>query len=253
MGKRVILPLTGRTIPVIADSYVETEFGTGALKITPAHDPNDFEIGLRHNLETINVIGDDGIMNKNAGSVFEGMDRYEARKAVEEALEAQGYLVKKEKYAHNVGECYRCKNDVEPMVSKQWFVKMETLALPAIKAVREGKTRFIPQRFEKIYFNWMENIKDWCISRQLWWGHRIPCWYCDCGEEIVAMEEPKQCPKCGSKNLRQDEDVLDTWFSSALWPFSTLGYPDETEDLKYFYPTSLLVTAYDIIFSGWPE
>ena len=187
-------------------------------------------------------------MNKNAGSVFEGMDRYEARKAVEEALEAQGYLVKKEKYAHNVGECYRCKNDVEPMVSKQWFVKMETLALPAIKAVREGKTRFIPQRFEKIYFNWMENIKDWCISRQLWWGHRIPCWYCDCGEEIVAMEEPKQCPKCGSKNLRQDEDVLDTWFSSALWPFSTLGYPDETEDLKYFYPTSLLVTAYDIIF-----
>lgn len=248
VGKRVILPLTGRTIPVIADSYVETEFGTGALKITPAHDPNDFEIGLRHNLETINVIGDDGIMNKNAGSVFEGMDRYEARKAVEEALEAQGYLVKKEKYAHNVGECYRCKNDVEPMVSKQWFVKMETLALPAIKAVREGKTRFIPQRFEKIYFNWMENIKDWCISRQLWWGHRIPCWYCDCGEEIVAMEEPKQCPKCGSKNLRQDEDVLDTWFSSALWPFSTLGYPDETEDLKYFYPTSLLVTAYDIIF-----
>lgn len=247
IGKQVVLPLTGRTIPVIGDSYVETEFGTGALKITPAHDPNDFEIGLRHNLEIIKVIGDDGIMNELAGK-YAGLDRYQARKAIAEDLKKEGLMERIEGYAHNVGACYRCSNDVEPMVSKQWFVKMEPLAEPAIKAVKEGETKFIPQRFEKIYYNWMENIKDWCISRQLWWGHRIPCWYCDCGEEIVAMDEPTKCPKCNSTRLHQDEDVLDTWFSSALWPFSTLGYPDKTEDLKYFYPTSLLVTAYDIIF-----
>lgn len=247
VGKELILPLTGRKIPVIADSYVEKEFGSGAVKITPAHDPNDFEIGLRHDLAVIKVIGDDGFMNDLAGK-YKGLDRYEARKAIVADLQAQGLMERIEKYAHNVGECYRCKSDVEPMVSKQWFVKMEPLAAPAIKAVKEGETRFIPQRFDKIYFNWMENIKDWCISRQLWWGHRIPCWYCDtCGEEIVALDEPKSCPKCGG-SLRQDEDVLDTWFSSALWPFSTLGYPDKTADLEYFYPTSLLVTAYDIIF-----
>ncbi len=247
VGKQLILPLTGRKIPVIADSYVEKEFGSGAVKITPAHDPNDFEIGLRHDLAVIKVIADDGTMNDLAGK-YKGLDRYEARKAVVADLQAQGLMERIEKYAHNVGECYRCKNDVEPMVSKQWFVKMEPLAAPAIKAVREGETRFVPQRFDKIYFNWMENIKDWCISRQLWWGHRIPCWYCDaCGEEIVSTDEPKSCPKCGG-SLRQDEDVLDTWFSSALWPFSTLGYPDKTADLEYFYPTNLLVTAYDIIF-----
>ncbi len=247
VGKELILPLTGRKIPVIADSYVEKEFGSGAVKITPAHDPNDFEIGLRHNLAVIKVIGDDGYMNELAGK-YKGLDRYEARKAIVADLQAQGLMERIEKYSHNVGECYRCNNDVEPMVSKQWFVKMQPLAAPAIKAVKEGQTKFVPQRFEKIYFNWMENIKDWCISRQLWWGHRIPCWYCDeCSEEIVALEAPTTCPKCGGA-LRQDEDVLDTWFSSALWPFSTLGYPEKTEDLEYFYPTSLLVTAYDIIF-----
>ncbi|MFW5780767.1 MAG: valine--tRNA ligase, partial [Bacillota bacterium] len=247
VGKELILPLTGRKIPVIADDYVEMEFGSGALKITPAHDPNDFEIGLRHNLEVIKVIANNGVMNKKAGK-YEGLDRYEARKQIVKDLEAQGLMKDIEKYAHNVGECYRCNCDVEPMVSKQWFVKMQPLAEPAIKAVKEGETKFVPQRFEKIYYNWMENIKDWCISRQLWWGHRIPCWYCeDCGEEIVSLEEPERC-KCNSKNIHQDEDVLDTWFSSALWPFSTLGYPDKSEDLEYFYPTSLLVTAYDIIF-----
>lgn len=248
IGKELLLPLTDRKIPIIADDYVEIDFGSGALKITPAHDPNDFEVAQRHNLEIIKVIGNDGKMNENAG-IYAGLDRYDARKKIVEALQQQGLMENIEKYAHNVGECYRCNCDVEPMVSEQWFVKMAPLAAPAIKAVREGETKFVPQRFEKIYYNWMENIKDWCISRQLWWGHRIPCWYCEsCGEQIVAREEPKTCPKCNSSALHQDEDVLDTWFSSALWPFSTLGYPDDTEDLRYFYPTNLLVTAYDIIF-----
>lgn len=247
IGKELILPLTGRKIPVIADDYVEMDFGTGALKITPAHDPNDFEIGLRHNLEVIKVIEDNGVMSENTEK-YKGLDRYTARERIVEELKKEGLIEKIQDYKHNVGKCYRCDCDIEPMVSKQWFVKMQPLASPAIKAVREGETRFVPQRFEKIYFNWMENIRDWCISRQLWWGHRIPCWYCqDCGEQIVSRIDPKAC-KCGSQNLKQDEDVLDTWFSSALWPFSTLGYPDKTEDLEYFYPTSLLVTAYDIIF-----
>ncbi len=248
VGKTMNLPLTDRVIPVIADNYVELGFGTGAVKITPAHDPNDFEVGKRHNLEVISVIDDKGKMNENAGK-YQGMDRDEARKAVVEDLKKLDLIEKIEPYTHNVGVCYRCHSDIEPKVGEQWYVKMEDLAAPAIKAVREGKTKFIPQRFEKIYFNWMENIKDWCISRQLWWGHRIPCWYCaDCGEMIVSKEDPTVCPKCGSKHLEQENDVLDTWFSSALWPFSTLGYPEKTEDLKYFYPTSLLVTAYDIIF-----
>ena len=248
VGKTMNLPLTDRVIPVIADDYVELDFGTGAVKITPAHDPNDFEVGKRHDLEVISVIDDKGKMNENAGK-YQGMDRAEARVAIVEDLKALGLIEKIEPYTHNVGVCYRCHNDIEPKVGEQWYVKMEDLAKPAIKAVREGKTKFIPQRFEKIYFNWMENIKDWCISRQLWWGHRIPCWYCeDCGEMIVSKEDPTVCPKCGSKRLEQENDVLDTWFSSALWPFSTLGFPDKTEDLKYFYPTNLLVTAYDIIF-----
>ncbi len=248
VGKTMNLPLTDRVIPVIADDYVELDFGTGAVKITPAHDPNDFEVGKRHNLEVISVIDDKGKMNELAGK-YQGMDRAEARKVIVEDLKALGLIEKIEPYTHNVGVCYRCHNDIEPKVGEQWYVKMEDLARPAIKAVREGKTSFVPQRFEKIYFNWMENIKDWCISRQLWWGHRIPCWYCaDCGEMIVSKTDPTVCPKCGSKHLDQENDVLDTWFSSALWPFSTLGYPDKTEDLKYFYPTSLLVTAYDIIF-----
>ncbi len=248
VGKMLQLPLTDRIIPVVADDYCEIGFGTGAVKITPAHDPNDFELGLRHNLPVIRVIDDEGKMNENAGK-YQGLDRLECRKAVVEDLDKLGLLEKIEPYAHNVGECYRCGETVEAIVSKQWFVKMKTLAEPAIKAVKTKKTEFVPKRFEKIYFNWMENIKDWCISRQLWWGHRIPAYYCeDCGEMVVAKTAPETCPKCGGNHFRQDEDVLDTWFSSALWPFSTLGYPKKTKNLKYFYPTSVLVTAYDIIF-----
>lgn len=248
VGKTVILPLVGREIPIVADSYVEMDFGTGVVKITPAHDPNDFEVGLRHNLPVINVMNDDATINENGGK-YRGMDRYECRKQIVADLEAEGFLIKVEDHKHNVGSCYRCSTTVEPRVSKQWFVKMGPLAGPAIEAVRSGETKFVPDRFSKIYYHWMENIKDWCISRQLWWGHRIPAWYCqDCGEVIVAKEEPHTCPKCGSKNLQQDPDTLDTWFSSALWPFSTLGWPNQTEELKYFYPTSTLVTGYDIIF-----
>lgn len=248
VGKTVILPLVGREIPIVADSYVEMDFGTGVVKITPAHDPNDFEVGLRHNLPVINVMNDDATINENGGK-YRGMGRYKCRKQIVADLEAEGFLVKVEDHKHNVGSCYRCSTTVEPRVSKQWFVKMEPLAGPAIEAVRSGETKFVPDRFSKIYYHWMENIKDWCISRQLWWGHRIPAWYCqDCGEVIVAKEEPHTCPKCGSKNLQQDPDTLDTWFSSALWPFSTLGWPNQTEELKYFYPTSTLVTGYDIIF-----
>ncbi len=247
VGKKVILPIMNREIPVVADDYVEMDFGTGAVKMTPAHDPNDFEVAQRHNLEIITVTNDDGTMNENAGR-FNGMDPLECRKAVVEELEKLGLMVKIEDYSHNVGFCYRHGDTpIEPRLSEQWFVRMKPLAEPAIAAVREGKTKFVPDRFSKLYFNWMENIRDWCISRQLWWGHRIPVWYCDeCGETIVSREDPDCCPKCGGK-LRQDEDVLDTWFSSALWPFSTLGWPDNTEDLKYFYPTNMLVTGYDII------
>lgn len=248
VGKMLILPIVGREIPVVADDYVEMDFGTGCVKITPAHDPNDFEVGLRHNLPVINVMDDTAHMNENAGK-YQGMDRYECRKAIVHDLEEGGFLVKIEPHVHNVGTCYRCKTTVEPKVSKQWFVKMKPLAEPAIECVKDGRTKFIPERFEKIYFHWMENIKDWCISRQLWWGHRIPAWYCaDCGEVIVSREEPHACPKCGSTRLSQDEDTLDTWFSSALWPFSTLGWPDKTPELEYFYPTNTLVTGYDIIF-----
>ena len=248
VGKKVILPLINKEIPVVADDYVEMDFGTGAVKMTPAHDPNDFEVAQRHNLEIITVTNDDGTMNENAGR-FAGMDPMACRKAVVEELDKLGLLVKIEDYSHNVGFCYRHGDTpVEPRLSEQWFVRMKPLAEPAIAAVREGKTRFVPDRFSKIYYNWMENIRDWCISRQLWWGHRIPAWYCDeCGEMTVSREDPACCPKCGGK-LHQDEDVLDTWFSSALWPFSTLGWPEQTEDLKYFYPTSMLVTGYDIIF-----
>ena len=249
VGKKVILPLVNKEIPVVADDYVEMDFGTGAVKMTPAHDPNDFEVAQRHNLEIICVTNDDGTMNENAG-IYAGMDPLECRKAVVAELDRLGYLVKIEDYTHNVGVCYRHGNtNVEPRLSEQWFVKMQPLAEPAIKAVREGKTRFLPDRFSKIYYNWMENIRDWCISRQLWWGHRIPAWYCeDCGKMTVSREDVTVCPECGGKHLKQDEDVLDTWFSSALWPFSTLGWPDQTEDLKYFYPTNMLVTGYDIIF-----
>ncbi len=248
VGKNVILPLVNKEIPVVADDYVEMDFGTGVVKITPAHDPNDFEVGLRHNLEVINVMTDDAHMTEDCGK-YAGMDRYEARKEIVKDLEEGGYLVKVEDYEHNVGNCYRCHQTVEPRVSKQWFVKMEPLAKPAIDAVRNNDTCFIPDRFSKIYYHWMENIKDWCISRQLWWGHRIPAYYCDaCGEVIVSKDTPHCCPKCQSTALRQDEDTLDTWFSSALWPFSTLGWPENTEDLDYFYPTSTLVTGYDIIF-----
>ena len=247
IGKMLRLPLTDREIPLIADEYVELGFGTGAVKITPAHDPNDFEVGLRHNLEVIRVMDDNGIMNENAGK-YKGLDRMEARKQIVNDLQELGLVEKIEPYKHNVGECYRCHSTVEPIVSKQWFVKMKPLAEPAIKAVKSKKIEFIPKRFEKIYFNWMENIKDWCISRQLWWGHRIPAYYCDdCGEMVVSKTKVDVCPKCGGK-MRQDEDVLDTWFSSALWPFSTLGYPKKNKNLDYFYPTNVLVTAYDIIF-----
>ena len=249
VGKTVVVPFVNREIPVIADEYVEKDFGTGVVKITPAHDPNDFEVGLRHNLPVIRVMNDDGTMNSLAGEMFAGLDRYECRKKIVEEMEKLGQLVKIEDYTHNVGACYRCHTTVEPIVSKQWFVKMKPLAERAIEVVKNGEIKFVPKRFEKIYFNWMENIKDWCISRQLWWGHRIPVWYCqDCGEVICSEDEPHTCPKCSSKNLKQDEDVLDTWFSSALWPFSTLGFPEETEDYKYFFPTNVLVTGYDIIF-----
>ncbi|KPU42225.1 valine--tRNA ligase [Oxobacter pfennigii] len=248
IGKMLILPIMNREIPVIADSYVDKDFGTGCVKITPAHDPNDFEVGQRHNLEQIRVMNDDGTMNEKAGK-YDGLDRYEARKQIVEDLTSLGLLVKTEEHDHNVGECYRCSTTVEPILSKQWFVNMKPLAEPAIEAVKNGSIEFVPDRFSKVYFNWMENIQDWCISRQLWWGHRIPVWYCkDCGEIIVAKDIPQNCGKCQSTNLMQDEDVLDTWFSSALWPFSTLGWPENTEDLKYFYPTSVLVTGYDIIF-----
>ncbi len=248
VGKTVTLPIVGREIPVVADEYVEQDFGTGVVKITPAHDPNDFEVGLRHNLPVINVMDETAVMNENAGK-YQGMDRYECRKAIVKDLEEGGFLVKIEPLTHNVGTCYRCKTTVEPRVSKQWFVKMEPLAKPAIECVKTGKTKFIPERFEKVYFHWMENIKDWCISRQLWWGHRIPAWYCqDCGEIIVSADTPHTCPKCHSTNLKQDEDTLDTWFSSALWPFSTLGWPEKTKEFEYFYPTNTLVTGYDIIF-----
>ena len=248
VGKTLTLPLVGREIPVVADEYVDPAFGTGCVKITPAHDPNDFEVGARHALPIIRVMNDDGSMNELAGK-YQGLDRYEARKQIVADLEKSGNLVKIEPHTHNVGHCYRCHSTVEPIVSKQWFVKMEPLAKPAIQAVMRNKTKFVPERFSKIYYNWMENVRDWCISRQLWWGHRIPVWYCkDCGEVICVKDEPTVCPKCGSTHLHQDEDVLDTWFSSALWPFSTLGFPEETEDYKYFYPTDVLVTGYDIIF-----
>ncbi len=248
VGKTVTLPLVNREIPIIADEYVEMDFGTGVVKITPAHDPNDFEVGLRHNLPIINVMTDDAKMTDTCGK-YSGMDRYEARKAIVSDLEEGGFLVKVEPMKHNVGACYRCDSVVEPRISKQWFVKMEPLAGPAIKAVKDGEITLIPSRFEKTYYNWMENIKDWCISRQLWWGHRIPAWYCDdCGEIIVSRGEPTVCSKCGSEHIHQDEDTLDTWFSSALWPFSTLGWPEETLEYKYFYPTNTLVTGYDIIF-----
>lgn len=245
-GKKVILPLVGKEIPVVCDTYVDREFGTGVVKITPAHDPNDFEVGVRHGLPVVKVLTDDAHMTQDCGK-YAGMDRYEARKAIVADLEAGGYLASIEPHKHNVGTCYRCGTTVEPMVSKQWFVKMVPLAGPAIEAVRDGRIRFVPERFDKPYYNWMENTRDWCISRQLWWGHRIPAYYCDdCGEISVSATPLTVCPKCG-KPVRQDEDTLDTWFSSALWPFSTLGWPEETEDLKYFYPTNTLVTGYDII------
>ncbi len=247
VGKNVILPLVNKPIPVVADEYVEKDFGTGVVKITPAHDPNDFEVGLRHGLEQIKVLNDDATINKNGGK-YAGMDRYEARRLIVEDLEKLGLLVKIEEHTHNVGECYRCGTVVEPMTSDQWFVKMKPLAEKAIEVVKDGTVSFVPDRFSKTYLNWMENVLDWCISRQLWWGHRIPAFYCqDCGEMTVSKEDITVCPKCGGK-VKQEDDVLDTWFSSALWPFSTLGWPDKTEDLDYFYPTSVLVTGYDIIF-----
>ncbi|NBK90547.1 valine--tRNA ligase [bacterium 1XD21-13] len=248
IGKTVILPLVGREIPVIADAYVDKEFGTGVVKITPAHDPNDFEVGRRHNLPEINILNDDATINENGGK-YAGMDRYEARKLMVEELKEQGLLVKVADHSHNVGTHDRCGTTVEPLIKQQWFVKMEELAKPAIEAVKNGELTFVPERFDKTYLHWLENIRDWCISRQLWWGHRIPAYYCDdCGELVVAKEQPAVCPKCGGKHFTQDPDTLDTWFSSALWPFSTLGWPKETEDLDYFYPTDVLVTGYDIIF-----
>ncbi len=247
VGKNVILPLLNKPIPVVADEYVEMDFGTGVVKITPAHDPNDFEVGIRHSLPAVNIMTEDAHIVDGYGK-YSGLDRYEARKVIVEDLKESGNLVKIEPMSHNVGSCYRCDNIVEPRVSMQWFVKMEPLAAPAVDAVKNDDIKFIPARFEKTYYNWMENIKDWCISRQLWWGHRIPAWYCECSNVIVSRDEPSECPKCGSKSLKQDEDTLDTWFSSALWPFSTLGWPDNTEELKYFYPTNTLVTGYDIIF-----
>ncbi len=248
IGKSVLLPLMNRVIPVVTDTYVDREFGTGVVKITPAHDPNDFEVGKRHNLPVINVMNDDATINENGGK-YAGMDRYAARKAIVEELDGLGLLVKIEDYSHNVGTHDRCKTTIEPLVKEQWFVKMEELIKPAVEAVKKGEIRLIPERMEKIYFNWTDNIRDWCISRQLWWGHRIPAYYCDaCGETVVAAGMPERCPKCGGTHFTQDPDTLDTWFSSALWPFETLGWPDQTEDLKYFYPTDVLVTGYDIIF-----
>ena len=248
VGKTLILPIVHREIPVIADEYVDIEFGTGVVKITPAHDPNDYEVGLRHSLEVIDVMTDDGHIAEGWGK-YTGMDRYECRKEIVKDLEAEGALIKVEDYSHNVGTCYRCHTSIEPRLSKQWFVRMEPLAKPAIDVVREGRVKFVPERFDKIYYHWMENIKDWCISRQLWWGHRIPAWYCgDCGKVTVSKHDPDCCEHCGSKNIKQDPDTLDTWFSSALWPFSTLGFPDKTPELEYFYPTNTLVTGYDIIF-----
>ena len=248
VGKTLILPIVHREIPVIADDYVEMDFGTGCVKITPAHDPNDFEVGLRHNLEVIDTFTDDAHIKPEWGK-YAGMDRMEARKAIVEDLEKEGAIVKIEDYSHNVGVCYRCHSSIEPKVSKQWFVKMEPLAKPAIDCVKNGEVKFVPERFDKTYYHWMENIKDWCISRQLWWGHRIPAWYCDdCGEVVVSKETPTACPKCGCTHLTQDPDTLDTWFSSALWPFSTLGWPDKTPELAHYFPTNTLVTGYDIIF-----
>ena len=249
IGKTCILPIMNREIPIVGDEYCEIGFGTGAVKMTPAHDPNDFEVGLRHNLEVIRVLNDDGTVNENGGK-YQGMDRYECRKAIVADLEAEGYLVKTEPYSHNVGTCYRCHNDVEPLISAQWFVRMKPLAEEAIRVIKDGTIRFVPERFSKTYLNWMENVHDWCISRQLWWGHQIPAWYCDeCGHINVSREDPTKCEKCGCTHLTREEDVLDTWFSSGLWPFSTLGWPDlNSEDLKYWYPTTDMVTGYDIIF-----
>ena len=248
VGKKCILPLVNKEIPIVADAYVDMEFGTGCVKMTPAHDPNDFEVGLRHNLESIRVLDDNGKVVEGYGR-YSGMDRYEARKAIVADLEEQGYLVKVEEHTHNVGTCYRCGTDVEPIISAQWFVKMEPLAREALRVVNDGEVKFVPDRFSKIYTNWMENVHDWCISRQLWWGHRIPAWTCEDGEMTVSETDPTECQHCHSTHIRQEEDVLDTWFSSALWPFSTLGWPNESsEDFKYFYPTDVLVTGYDIIF-----
>ena len=247
VGKKLLLPLVNREIPIVADSYVDMEFGTGAVKITPAHDPNDYEVGKRHNLEQIRIMDDNGYINELGGK-YKGLERYEARREIVKDLEEQGFLVKVKPHIHNVGCHDRCGTVIEPIISKQWYVKMESLAKPAIEAVKNKDTKFVPERFEKTYFNWMENIQDWCISRQLWWGHRIPVWYCSCNEIICQEEAPTVCPKCGGTHLVQDNDVLDTWFSSALWPFSTLGWPNKTEDLEYFYPTNVLVTGYDIIF-----
>ena len=248
IGKKCILPIMNREIPIVGDEYCEIGFGTGAVKMTPAHDPNDFEVGLRHNLEIIRVIADDGTINENGGK-YNGMDRYECRKAIVKDLEEQGYLIKTEPYSHNVGTCYRCHNDVEPLISAQWFVKMEPLAKEALRVVKDGEVKFVPERFSKTYINWMENVHDWCISRQLWWGHQIPAWYCDeCGHINVSREDPTKCEKCGCEHLTREEDVLDTWFSSALWPFSPLGWPEKTEDLDFYYPNSVMVTGYDIIF-----
>ncbi|MBQ6712718.1 MAG: valine--tRNA ligase, partial [Selenomonadales bacterium] len=247
IGKHLILPIVGRRIPIITDDYVDPSFGTGAVKVTPAHDPNDFEMGQRHDLEQIVVMNLDGTMADNAGK-YAGMDRYECRKQIIADLKELGNLVKIDDHDHAVGHCSRCDTTVEPMLSKQWFVKMESLAKPAIEVVQSGRVQFVPERFTKTYTNWLENIRDWCISRQLWWGHRIPAWYCDeCGETVVSREDQTVCPKCGA-HMTQDPDVLDTWFSSALWPFSTMGWPEETPELKQFYPTSVLVTGYDIIF-----
>ncbi len=248
VGKKCVLPLVGREMPIVADEYVDMAFGTGCVKMTPAHDPNDFEVGLRQNLETIRVLDDNGKVVEGYGR-YSGMDRYEARKAIVADLEEGGWLVKVEPHQHNVGTCSRCHSDVEPLISAQWFVKMEPLAKEALRVVREGETKFVPDRFSKTYINWMENVRDWCISRQLWWGHRIPAWTCeDCGKLTVSETDPTQCCHCGSSHIKQEDDVLDTWFSSALWPFSTLGWPDNTEDFQYFYPTDVLVTGYDIIF-----
>ncbi|MEM5779769.1 MAG: valine--tRNA ligase, partial [Lawsonibacter sp.] len=248
VGKTCTLPLMNREIPIVADEYVEMDFGTGCVKMTPAHDPNDFEVGLRHNLATIRVLDDNGVVNAEGGK-YQGLDRYEARKAVVADMEALGLMEKIEPYSHNVGTCYRCHSDVEPIISAQWFVKMEPLAKEALRVVNEGETRFVPDRFAKTYTNWMENVHDWCISRQLWWGHQIPVWYCDdCGKMTVSRQDVTECGHCHSKKIHRDPDVLDTWFSSALWPFSTLGWPEKTEDMAYFYPTDVLVTGYDIIF-----